>query len=71
MTQYGAGFAGSGTVHALNSDIVTDSQSTENISLFHAYARKNNMWILDHSERSVSELRLSKIVDLRPSDLPI
>ena len=37
----------SSMVHALNSDIVTDSQSTENISLFHAYARKNNMWILD------------------------
>ena len=29
--------------------IVTDSQSTENISSFHAYARKNNMWILDIS----------------------
>ena len=27
----------------VNSDIITDSQSTENISLFHAYARKNNM----------------------------
>ena len=48
MTQSGAGFAGYGTaVHALNSDIVGDSQSTENILLFHAYARKNNMWILD------------------------
>ena len=30
--------------------IVTDSQSTENISLFHAYARKNNMWIVECSQ---------------------
>ena len=33
-----------------HSDIVTDSQWTENISLFHAYARKTNMWILNRLE---------------------
>ena len=45
-------------MHALNSDIVADSQSTENISLFHAYARKNNMWILDRLETALQRADL-------------
>ena len=32
------------------------SRYVENISLFHAYARKNNMWILDHESSVAASL---------------